>query len=62
MNICKVCGKQTYGSVGAAGMKWQNICQSCKDEQDNALLAHATSISDAFRRVDTEIQRIIERG
>ena len=34
---CILCGKQTEGSVGAAGYKWSCICQPCKDKEDNAL-------------------------
>ena len=38
MRICMLCRCQTKGSTGAAGIKWSNICQPCKDVEDNALL------------------------
>ena len=37
MKTCILCCKETLGSVGAAGLKWSCICQSCKDKEDNAL-------------------------
>lgn len=37
MSKCILCGKQTEGSVGAAGLKWSCICQPCKDAEDKAL-------------------------
>jgi hypothetical protein len=38
MKKCIGCGEQTWGSVGAAGMRWGNVCQKCKDVADNELL------------------------
>jgi hypothetical protein len=37
MNTCLECGKETSGSIGAAGIKWERICQECKDIADKAL-------------------------
>ena len=37
MKKCILCGKPTAGSVGAAGLRWSFICQSCKDTEDKAL-------------------------
>jgi hypothetical protein len=34
---CLICGKETKGSVGKAGLKWIFICQTCKDEEDRLL-------------------------
>jgi len=34
---CIICGCQTHGSVGAAGLRWSVICQPCKDAEDRAL-------------------------
>jgi hypothetical protein len=36
MKDCILCGKETLGSVGAAGIKWSCICQPCKDKEDKA--------------------------
>lgn len=36
---CILCGCQTAGSVGAAGLRWRCICQACKDREDAALAA-----------------------
>ena len=38
MRKCLLCGEQTNGSIGAAGIVWHNLCQPCKDKEDNALL------------------------
>lgn len=35
---CVQCGCLHHGSIGAAGMRWTCICQTCKDKADNALL------------------------
>lgn len=35
---CILCGKDTQGSIGRAGIKWPMICQTCKDMEDEALL------------------------
>ena len=37
MKKCILCNKLTNGSVGAAGIKWDCICQECKDFEDRAL-------------------------
>jgi hypothetical protein len=37
MRKCVLCGKETKGSIGAAGIKWTMICQPCKDIEDNNL-------------------------
>jgi len=37
MKTCILCGKQTEGSVGVAGLRWSCICQPCKDAEDKAL-------------------------
>jgi hypothetical protein len=47
MRSCILCGKETNGSVGAAGYKWPNICQPCKDSEDDALRSQIASQSKA---------------
>jgi hypothetical protein len=37
MKECCVCGQLTESAVGAAGIKWKNICQECKDREDKEL-------------------------
>lgn len=34
---CILCGEETEGSVGKAGIHWKFLCQPCKDKEDNAL-------------------------
>ncbi len=34
---CILCGDETFGSIGAAGLTWRNICQPCKNSEDAAL-------------------------
>lgn len=36
---CVIGDKPTTGSTGAAGIKWDDICQPCKDREDKALLS-----------------------
>ena len=36
---CMLCGTPTFGSIGAAGIRWKKICQPCKDKEDRALAA-----------------------
>jgi ribosome-binding protein aMBF1 (putative translation factor) len=49
MTICKLCGKQTDGSTGAAGIRWKSICQECKDQEDKALDRQLNYLADVFR-------------
>lgn len=42
---CLICRKDTEGSVGAAGLKWRNLCQPCKDREDNMGLASLKALS-----------------
>lgn len=37
MKNCILCGKETNGSIGKAGISWSFICQKCKDEEDSGL-------------------------
>ena len=37
MTSCSLCGDQTSGSTGAAGIRWPSICQRCKDAEDEAI-------------------------
>ena len=37
---CISCGLQTEGSIGAAGIHWSCLCQTCKDAEDAALARH----------------------
>ena len=32
---CILCGEETTGSIGAAGIPWPNLCQPCKDAEDD---------------------------
>lgn len=46
--LCLGCGKPTTGSIGAAGIKWKFVCQSCKDEADAALARQCRSVAETF--------------
>jgi len=50
-NRCLICGKDTEGSIGAAGIKWPNICQSCKDQEDKALFERIKYEGKVFDKV-----------
>lgn len=38
---CVECGCRTIGSIGAAGIYWPMLCQSCKDFADGMALTAA---------------------
>lgn len=46
---CIICGKETQGSVGRAGLKWKRICQACKDKEDDLLEARIKNICDSSK-------------
>ena len=50
MRDCIICGIKTKGSIGAAGIKWSMICQSCKNVEDNALLNKLRGIPEPLDR------------
>lgn len=50
MRNCILCRVKTEGSIGAAGIKWPNICQPCKDIEDNALLNKLRGIPEPLDR------------
>ena len=51
MKPCILCGKQTEGSIGAAGYFWSFICQPCKDKEDNDLAVRLEVMSRTLKRV-----------
>ena len=48
---CLICGKESEGSVGAAGIAWKCFCQECKDKEDKALAAKLTSQAAMFNAI-----------
>lgn len=48
---CAECGELTFGSIGAAGIRWPCLCQPCKDEADNALCAQVKAQAGALSAV-----------
>jgi|WetSurSiteA1Bulk_404760.scaffolds.fasta_scaffold528997_1 hypothetical protein len=55
---CMICGKETHGSTGAAGIFWPNMCQKCKNEEDEMLRQVVKSQNRAF----AEIFQVIRKG
>lgn len=53
MKKCILCGENTDGSVGAAGIKWSCICQRCKDLEDSILLQRLKVINKVYDLVLT---------
>jgi hypothetical protein len=51
MRDCILCGRQTAGSIGAAGLHWAFICQPCKDAEDRALAARIKVASMISERI-----------
>lgn len=50
---CVICGNETTGSVGAAGIHWSCICQPCKDVEDNTLKQQIVTLSQVIKMVQT---------
>jgi len=50
MKTCILCGKQTKGSIGAAGIKWDCICQPCKDKEDQVLAARLQGMATIIKQ------------
>jgi hypothetical protein len=48
MKKCILCGEDTNGSIGAAGIKWSCICQKCKDLEDSIYLQKLKCINTAY--------------
>ncbi len=45
---CMGCGQPTTGSTGAAGLKWNNLCQPCKDAADAQVVRTLEATVKAF--------------
>lgn len=45
IRYCMGCTEPTTGSIGAAGVYWQNLCQPCKDDADTRLARHCLALS-----------------
>lgn len=48
---CILCGKETTGSIGRAGIKWSMICQPCKDREDDALSRQLDASGQAIKKL-----------
>jgi hypothetical protein len=46
---CVGCKQPTMGSLGATGNFWRTVCQTCKDEADDALLTEIKLLGEALR-------------
>ena len=51
MRKCILCGEDTNGSIGKAGIRWSIICQECKDIEDNVLESKIRSMSWVIQRI-----------
>ena len=57
MRACILCNVQTSGSVGAAGIHWPSICQTCKDAEDKAALVQTKSITAFWDMLDKRLYK-----
>lgn len=55
IRTCRLCGKPTMGSIGAAGLRWKTICQPCKDSEDKALEQRIAGMTTGMRTVDPKV-------
>lgn len=51
MKTCLLCGRETTGSVGVAGLRWPSLCQRCKDAEDVGIEYSLAATSTAVNRV-----------
>lgn len=54
MRKCMLCGEDTNGSIGRAGIRWSFICQKCKDVEDTRLetiIKHQAMFLDEIERL-----------
>lgn len=58
MTTCLGCGKQTSGSVGAAGLRWPNVCPSCKSAADAELHQQCVAVGKMTELFTSEILRV----
>jgi hypothetical protein len=62
MKKCVMCGKRTWGSVGAIGLRLGNVCQPCRDAADAALLELAKAQGRMFKELNCSIgQKLVVR-
>jgi len=59
MRPCAICNEPTNGSVGAAGGRCPVLCQPCKDNEDQALLASVRNTAHALNLVTDVIDRAL---
>lgn len=58
---CQHCRKNEGGSVGATGLRWETICQPCKDAIDRGTLAQAVALCEVGRALDRHLDKIISK-
>jgi len=56
MSVCRLCGDETEGSYGAAGLFWPAICQLCKDQEDAILASEITTLAWSAECYDEEFE------
>lgn len=56
---CKLCGTQTTGSTGAAGIFWPMLCQPCKDAADKDLLNQVKATALSMKYIDKMFDTLI---
>lgn len=54
MAVCRLCGAETEGSYGAAGLFWPAICQRCKDQEDAIIASEITTLAWGINHVYDE--------
>jgi len=55
---CIICGKETEGSIGRAGIRWSCICQPCKDREDEALKRSLEAVKNFANFVSDSCQEV----
>lgn len=58
MRDCIECGTPTEGSIGAAGLRWNMLCQPCKDKADIALQGSIAAIAAAHDYVMPRVNKV----
>ena len=61
MRTCILCGCKTEVSIGAAGLKWKNLCQPCKDEEDGALKINLQVMNSVVKQAENLFIKLLRK-
>jgi hypothetical protein len=51
LNACRLCGINSNGAVGVAGIYWRSLCQACKNDEDRIASARVKCVSNLAKHL-----------